>query len=444
MYRYEQFTGRRLLLAVVDATLGSSLAMLWGWDAGSEWHVGTSVVLAAATVLPMALSGAYIHALRRSLDWHRFAALIAAASATACAVAMRTTRRPSACVLGFWLLFGVLYGVRVVLIRTHAFFLGRKRLWVIAESEATARRIAGKVMSEGKWYEVVDCSERPGREGLRAHAEGCDAVLCTPELRTSVETWCGEAGKELMIVPGSSEVLLFNAGAQKFDDLLVLSLATFRLTPMQQFLKRLVDVVGSAILLVLFAPIMLVVPFVIRIESEGPALFRQERRGLRGKSFDVLKFRTMRVDAEELSGPVLACRQDPRITRVGQVLRHTRLDELPQLWNVLMGEMSLVGPRPEREFFARRFDVELPDYRLRSAVKPGLTGLAQVWGSYSTTAEAKLRLDLMYIANYSLLQDLSLLLHTIRVVFGRKQAAGLDPAAGLRFGFQAGEERREA
>jgi exopolysaccharide biosynthesis polyprenyl glycosylphosphotransferase len=341
-------------------------------------------------------------------------------------------------------MFAALYGVRFLLLRAHSYFLNRKKLWVLAEDEGTARRLASKVMAEGQRYEVISCSNLPESDALRSLLEGCDAVLCTSGLRGAVEPLCNEKGKQLLIVPGASEVLLYNAGAQKFDDLLVLSLPPFQLTSMQRFLKRLTDVAGAAFLLFLCAPIMAALALIIPLDAEGPAIFRQERRGLRGRSFEVLKFRTMYADAEQLSGPVLASRGDPRITRLGRILRATRLDELPQLWNVLKGEMSLVGPRPEREFFARRFEGELPDYRLRSTVKPGLTGLAQVWGSYSTVAEAKLRLDLMYIANYSLLLDVNLLVHTVRVVLQRRQAAGLDPAAGLRFGFQAEEKRREA
>jgi lipopolysaccharide/colanic/teichoic acid biosynthesis glycosyltransferase len=148
-----------------------------------------------------------------------------------------------------------------------------------------------------------------------------------------------------------------------------------------------------------------------------------------------LKFRTMVADAEDRSGPVLAIREDPRVTRLGRWLRASRMDELPQLINVLRGEMSLVGPRPEREFFARRFDDAIPDYPLRTAVRPGITGLAQVWGRYSTTAEDKLRLDLLYIANYSFLLDLNLLLHTLRVVLHAGQSAGVDPSLSGSFGF---------
>ena len=183
--------------------------------------------------------------------------------------------------------------------------------------------------------------------------------------------------------------------------------------------------VGSLALLLLSSPVLLLVAALIPLTSKGSAWFRQERVGTNGKPFHILKFRTMVADAEQHSGPVLASESDPRITPLGRFLRATRIDELPQLFNVLKGDMSLVGPRPERAFFVEQFEREFPAYELRHAVKPGLTGLAQVVGRYSTTVERKLHFDLLYIYNYSLLLDLKILLQTIRVVLQREQAAGL-------------------
>jgi lipopolysaccharide/colanic/teichoic acid biosynthesis glycosyltransferase len=179
-------------------------------------------------------------------------------------------------------------------------------------------------------------------------------------------------------------------------------------------------------MLALCSPLMLAIYLLIPRDSPGKAIYRQPRRGLQGATFNILKFRTMANNAEEGSGPVFARRNDARVTQLGKLLRSTRLDELPQLINVLRGEMSLVGPRPERECFARKFDEELLDYPARTFVKPGLTGIAQVYGSYSTSAEDKLRLDLWYIANQSLCLDLQLLLHTGRVILQREKAAGID------------------
>jgi exopolysaccharide biosynthesis polyprenyl glycosylphosphotransferase len=185
------------------------------------------------------------------------------------------------------------------------------------------------------------------------------------------------------------------------------------------------DIVGSVVLLTLFAPVMVATAILVRLTSPGKALFAQRRVGRDGCQFSIYKFRTMVADAERHTGPVLATANDPRITNIGAFLRATRLDEFPQLFNVLRGEMSLVGPRPERPHFVQQFREQIPGYEFRLAVKPGVTGLAQVSGRYSTTAERKLRFDLTYITKYSLLVDIRLLLSTIAVLLRREQAEGI-------------------
>jgi sugar transferase (PEP-CTERM system associated) len=190
-------------------------------------------------------------------------------------------------------------------------------------------------------------------------------------------------------------------------------------------LKRLVDFVASVVGIVLATPIWLLVPAAIKLESPGPILFRQERTGERGRTFEVLKFRSMRQDAEKHSGPVWAQTGDARITRVGRFIRKTRIDEIPQLINVLRGEMSFVGPRPERPFFVKQLVDEIPYYLQRHAVKPGVTGLAQIKYSYgSSVADAveKLRYDLYYIKRMGFWMDLSIILETIKVVLMGKGA----------------------
>jgi exopolysaccharide biosynthesis polyprenyl glycosylphosphotransferase len=186
--------------------------------------------------------------------------------------------------------------------------------------------------------------------------------------------------------------------------------------PGQRSIKRLLDVVGALFLLILTAPLLLVAAILIRLSSPGPVLFRQTRVGVKGKEYTLYKLRTMIVNAELHTGPTLASHNDPRITPIGRILRATRIDELPQLIHVLRGEMSLVGPRPERPYFVRIFRERFPAYELRLAVKPGITGLAQICGGYLTRPECKLRFDLMYIYNYSLRMDMEILFKTIFTV----------------------------
>lgn len=167
----------------------------------------------------------------------------------------------------------------------------------------------------------------------------------------------------------------------------------------------------------------LLVALLVKADSPGaPVLFKQERLGKNDWPFNIYKFRTMIPDAERKTGPVLAVKNDVRVTKSGRLLRLTRLDELPQLSNVLKGEMSLVGPRPERAFFVEKYSKEIPEYPLRLQMKAGLTGLAQVAGKYDTSVADKLKYDLLYARSYSLLSDVCILFKTIGVVFSKDKA----------------------
>jgi lipopolysaccharide/colanic/teichoic acid biosynthesis glycosyltransferase len=184
--------------------------------------------------------------------------------------------------------------------------------------------------------------------------------------------------------------------------------------------KDVVDHVLAAALLLPALPIVLLAALAVRLGSPGPALFRQRRVGRDGHEFVIYKLRTMHDDAERTTGPVLACAGDERVTPVGRLLRATRIDELPQLLNVLNGTMSLVGPRPERPEFADVLSREIPGYRERWRVKPGLTGLAQVRGEYHTSPAGKLRHDLAYVRDRSLALDLRILGATMRTLAARR------------------------
>ena len=183
--------------------------------------------------------------------------------------------------------------------------------------------------------------------------------------------------------------------------------------------KRLLDVVVSGIALLLLSPILLLAALAIKLDSKGPVFYSQTRVGLLGAHYDIIKFRSMRTDAEADGKAVWAGENDPRITRVGKFLRATRIDELPQIWNILKGEMSLVGPRPERPFFVDQLVKDLPYYQERHRVKPGLTGWAQInyrYGASTDDSRMKLRYDLFYAKNFSVFLDIIILMKTIRVV----------------------------
>ena len=189
--------------------------------------------------------------------------------------------------------------------------------------------------------------------------------------------------------------------------------------------KRLFDIVCATILLVLASPVILVAGLLILLESGGPILYLQERVGLNGRLFNVVKFRSMRIDAEHDGQPRWATAKDDRVTRVGRILRKLRIDELPQLFSVLNGDMSLVGPRPERPYFVDKLTQEIPYFAVRQSVKPGVTGWAQVRYHYGASVEdsaEKLQYDLYYVKNHTLFLDLVILFETVGVVLTAKGA----------------------
>jgi sugar transferase (PEP-CTERM system associated) len=197
----------------------------------------------------------------------------------------------------------------------------------------------------------------------------------------------------------------------------------FQKTLLNRFLKRTIDLALSLVMLVGCFPLMVVAAIAIKLDSKGPILFSQERVGRKHKPYRMYKFRSMINDAEKTCGPQFACEGDPRITRVGRVLRKLRFDEMPQLWNVLKGDMSFIGPRPERAFFVEQFEKQIPYYRERFSIKPGITGWAQICYRYGANAEdtmEKLNYDLFYIKNMSIFMDLMIVMKTIKtVLFGK-------------------------
>lgn len=187
-----------------------------------------------------------------------------------------------------------------------------------------------------------------------------------------------------------------------------------------KFLKRFFDIAFSMLLGIIALPIVAVSCILVRIESPGSPLFRQKRLGLSGKEFEIYKIRSMYFDAEKICGAKWAEKDDPRITRIGRFIRRTRIDELPQLINVFKGEMSVVGPRPEREVFYEIFENTIPDFKSRTSVKPGITGLAQVNGGYDLAPEEKFKLDMKYIKTRSIKLDLAIVFKTVLIVISGK------------------------
>ncbi len=220
----------------------------------------------------------------------------------------------------------------------------------------------------------------------------------------------------LEVIPDLYEIYIGKVDHTLVSDIPLIQLTREPATKWVYLLKRITDVAGASLGLLIALPVMLVAAIAIKLTSAGPIIYKQLRVGQGEKPFNIYKFRTMVADAETRTGPVLATEEDDRITPVGRVLRKYRIDEIPQLLNVLKGEMSFVGPRPERPFFVERFKKEIPGYVERFKVKPGLTGIAQVSGGYATNARNKLKYDLIYIYHQSFLLDLQIVLKTIKVL----------------------------
>ena len=231
--------------------------------------------------------------------------------------------------------------------------------------------------------------------------------------------------KRVYMIPKIPDVLIKGADQLHLFDTPVFLTREYALTVEQRLIKRLTDIVFSLILIIVTAPIMLIVAIIIRLYDKGPALFRQVRLTAGGKEFMIIKFRSMIVDAESDGVARLAGQKDERITPPGRVIRLTRMDELPQLFNILAGDMSFIGPRPERPEMTARYLEEMPEFAFRLKMKAGLGGFAQVYGKYNTSPHDKLKLDLAYIENYSLWLDFKLMLLTLRTVFKPDSAQGV-------------------
>ena len=228
------------------------------------------------------------------------------------------------------------------------------------------------------------------------------------------------------MTPKISDILLRSSDNIHLFDTPLLLLRNNGLSFEQRLIKRISDIVVSMLVIILTSPLMLLIALAIKLYDGGPVFFKQKRCTKDGKVFEIHKFRSMIVDAEKEGISIPASEKDKRITPVGRFIRATRLDELPQAFDILVGNMSLVGPRPERIEHVEKYTKEIPEFAYRLKVKGGLTGYAQIYGKYNTTAYDKLKLDLMYVQNYSILLDIKLILMTIKIIFMKESTEGFD------------------
>lgn len=267
-----------------------------------------------------------------------------------------------------------------------------------------------------------------GMDKLEQEIKKFDAVIVDDmpsHNRNLIIKYCFANGIRTYSVPKISDILLRSSvELNLFDSPLLLSRNT-GLQIEQEFFKRIVDIIGALVGIVVTAPFFLVIAMCIKLTDGGPVFYKQTRLTRNGREFEIYKFRTMIQEAEKDGEARLATKDDSRILPIGRFLRRLRLDELPQIYNILRGEMSIVGPRPERPKLAREIAKEIPEFPNRLKVKAGLTGYAQVYGKYNTTFYDKLKLDLTYIRNYSMLLDLKLIIMTPKIMFMKESAEGL-------------------
>lgn len=290
-----------------------------------------------------------------------------------------------------------------------------------------AKELAYKLLKANGMWSNIRYICKPDNKNILDYLNRCEVIFLTEdvgeEFKQEIVKYCVEHKITVLYEPKNTEIFLFNATFTQIDDSPLLNIHQFGLTPLNNMLKRMLDVILCTIALVIvFIPVIFVY---LVLKTGGSAFYTQERITRCGRIFKIYKFRTMIQNAEAISGPVLANEKDKRITRIGHLLRATRLDEIPQIYNILKGDMSIVGPRPERPFFVDQFKEEIPEYDMRHRVKAGLTGLAQVQGKYNTTVKDKLKYDLLYINGYSLTLDMKIIIQTLNILLRKSSTEGI-------------------
>ena len=258
-------------------------------------------------------------------------------------------------------------------------------------------------------------------------------VICDvpSQLRNRILKYCYGKSIRTYATPKISDIIIRSAESLHMFDTPLMLCRNSGLTFEQRLMKRSMDIILSLVALIVLFPVFVITAAAIKLYDHGPVFFYQDRCTMDGRVFRICKFRSMIVDAERDGHSIPATDNDPRITPVGNIIRKTRIDELPQIFNILSGDMSIVGPRPERVEHVELYSREIPEFAYRMKVKGGLTGYAQVYGKYNTTAYDKLKLDLMYIQNYSLLMDVEIIFKTVKILFVKESTEGFSEEASI-------------
>lgn len=299
---------------------------------------------------------------------------------------------------------------------------------VITSSQELANHVATKMDTFRQRYKLTDVVHYECMDVkqtiLKHEAVFLAGIPDTEEAQ--LEAFCYKHNKTIYLLAELEDVIISTAQQSILDDTPFLYIHRTEPTLIQLFLKRASDIVISLLGLIVFSPVMLVTGIVLKCSHNGSVFFRQKRATINGKVFEIIKFRTMYAEARDEADLLSARKDDARVTPIGRFLRKYRIDELPQLYNVLTGDMSIVGPRPEMLENVDRYTREVPEFRYRQQMKAGLTGLAQIEGKYNTSPKDKAILDLLYIENFSLAYDWKLILRTLTIFFRRDSTEGFD------------------
>ena len=322
--------------------------------------------------------------------------------------------------------FGILFlvfAIQIILIcimsyagESFYFWINPKeKCLIVTENVKSAGRVATALSSFEKRYEAEEIVsyDDPDLEDKMVRADTIVMYELPVQERTKIINFCYQNLKNIYFNPHIADILEQNARSVIVDDISMFSTRFHMITFEERLVKRSMDILISLFALIITSPIFLVSAICIKKEDGGSIFFKQKRATVHGRVFEILKFRTMRENVENFS----STQGDDRITKTGRILRKYRIDELPQFVNIIKGEMSLVGPRPEMLENVADYESKLPEFRYRLRMKAGLTGYAQIYGKYNTSSQDKLMLDLMYIENYSLIKDVQLLFRTVLVLF---------------------------
>ncbi|MBO0459367.1 sugar transferase [Enterococcus hulanensis] len=325
---------------------------------------------------------------------------------------------------------------RIIVYLTYIRFSDEKKIAIVGDEKKVLEALGNFSSNKNQKHKVSYAITNHYAENVAKILADVDIVYLSGRIeeseKSNIYDMVIREGKKLFLTTSFENLIMLKPNMMNFEDESIIEVSDFNIPSEEGLLKRLFDILVSSLLLLVTSPIMLVTTILIKATSPGPVIYKQTRITLDQKEFSILKFRTMSATAEAKSGPVLSTNNDNRVTGIGKYLRALRIDELPQLLNVLGGDMSVVGPRPERPFFVNQFNQENPYYYLRHNVRAGITGYAQVYGKYASDYNSKLNFDLLYIKNYSILLDLKILLQTIKILFDKVSSQGVEEEESMK------------